>query len=71
MKMPNPTKDDVEDPTFNAVWDVIRTWDVNVSGYYDGYCRANGSHVMLILNEIRKRQQEYYEEKGLYKATIK
>jgi hypothetical protein len=52
--MPNPTDADLESPLFEAIWAVIKTWDVNVPAYYDGYCGANGSHVKLILNSIER-----------------
>ena len=51
--MPSPTDGDLESPQFNAIWSVIKTWDVNVPEYYELYCGANGSHVMLILNALR------------------
>lgn len=50
--MPNPTEADLESQVFNAIWDVIKSWDVNVPGYYRGYCGANGSHVKLILDKL-------------------
>lgn len=54
-EMPNPTPEQVEhDPTFQAIWNVIKTWDVNAPEYYFGYCGANGSHVALILNALEK-----------------
>jgi len=52
--MPSPTAIDLVSPEFNAIWEVIKSWDVNVPKYYDGYCGANGSHVMLILNALGK-----------------
>ena len=52
--MPNPTNEDLEDPKFNVIWDVIKSWDVEVPEYYSGYCGSNGSHVMLILEALRK-----------------
>src|SRR6266851_1141715 len=52
--MPNPTFEQLHDPTFEAIWDVIKTWDVNVPEYYQGYCGANGSHVVLILNALKE-----------------
>jgi hypothetical protein len=52
--MPGPTADDLLDPEFNAIWEVIKSWDVNVPDAYDGYCGANGSHVMIILNALRR-----------------
>ncbi len=54
VAMPNPTPEQVNDPLFLAIWEVIKTWDVNVPEYYVGYCGANGSHVMLIYNELIK-----------------
>ena len=52
--MPNPTEEDLNSPAFEAIWNVIKTWDVNVPEYYVGYCGANGSHVMLILNALNQ-----------------
>lgn len=52
--MPNPTQEDLDSPLFEAIWAVIKTWDVNVPAYYEGYCGANGSHVKLILNSIER-----------------
>jgi hypothetical protein len=54
--MPNPTADDLLSPEFEAVWQAIKSWDVNVPKYYSGYCGATGSHVMLILNALRAVQ---------------
>jgi hypothetical protein len=51
--MPNPTPADLADPVFEAIWQAIKTWDVNSPAHYVGYCGANGSHVMLILAAIR------------------
>ena len=51
--MPNPTFEQLSDPAFEAIWNVIKTWDVNVPEYYQGYCGANGSHVVLILNALK------------------
>jgi hypothetical protein len=53
-EMPNPTPDQVEnDPAFQAIWQTIKSWDVNAPEYYQGYCGANGSHVALILNALQ------------------
>jgi hypothetical protein len=53
-EMPNPTPEQVKnDPAFQAIWQVIKTWDVNAPEYYFGYCGANGSHVALILNALQ------------------
>lgn len=52
--MPNPTPEQIDDPVFLAIWEVIKHWDVNVPEYYSGYCGATGSHVMLIFNAIHQ-----------------
>lgn len=52
--MPDPTPEQVEnDPLFQAIWQVIKSWDVNAPEYYQGYCGATGSHVALILNALQ------------------
>jgi hypothetical protein len=60
-EMPNPTEKDLMNPVFNAIWGVIKNWDVNVPTHYHGYTGASGSHVMLILNGMR----EYFKANGL------
>ena len=52
-QLPNPTEEELKSDLFNAIWNVIKTWDVNVPEYYEGYCSANGSHVKLILDAIK------------------
>jgi hypothetical protein len=52
VDMPNPTPEQLASPEFEAIWHVIRSWDVNVPEFYEGYCGANGSHVALILNAL-------------------
>lgn len=56
--MPNPTIEDQQDPSFEAIWTTIKKWDVNVPDHYNGYCGANGSHVMLILNALRRIKED-------------
>jgi len=53
--MPNPTfKMLNDDPIFDAIWEVIKDWDINVPEYYHGYSGATGSHVTLIYQAIMK-----------------
>ncbi|MGY2258150.1 hypothetical protein [Pseudomonas sp. SDO55104_S430] len=52
LEMPNPTEADLASPEFEAIWQVIKSWDVNVPTHYEGYCGANGSHVKMILNAL-------------------
>lgn len=50
----NPTPAQLASPEFEAVWQVIRTWDINVPGY-DGkgmYSGAMGNHVVQILKAL-------------------
>jgi dihydrofolate reductase len=51
-EMPNPTEQDLADPIFEAIWQTIKGWDVNVPTHYAGYCGANGSHVKMILDSV-------------------
>lgn len=53
--MPNPTPEMLkDDPIFDAIWEVIKDWDINVPEYYSGYSGGNGSHVTLIYQAIMK-----------------
>jgi hypothetical protein len=52
-KMPNPTPEEMASPQFEAIWNIIKTWDINVPEYYNGYAGGNGSHVKLILDELK------------------
>ena len=53
-EMPSPTQKQLDSPEFEAIWRVIKSWDVNVPEFYDGYCGANGSHVVLILESLKQ-----------------
>jgi hypothetical protein len=50
--MPDPTDEMLASPQFEAIWSVIKSWDVNVPEAYSGYCGANGSHVAMILRAL-------------------
>lgn len=52
QEMPNPSPADLEHNLFDALYQAIKTWDVEVPEFHDGYCAANGSHVKLILNGL-------------------
>jgi hypothetical protein len=51
---PDPTPEMLETPRFNAVWECIKTWDINVPGAYAGYTTATGNHVRAILDALAK-----------------
>lgn len=51
----DPTEEDLKDPKFNAIWNTIKTWDINVPEIDDDlYSKATGNHVMAILNGLKK-----------------
>lgn len=57
-EMPSPNKEEIESDLFNAIWEVMKDWDINVPEYYSGYTSGNGSHVKLILDSIKKSQRD-------------
>ncbi len=51
----SPTPEEITTPAFNAIWDVIKTWDINVPSEYRGYSGATGNHVCAILDTLKMR----------------
>lgn len=49
---PDPTPEMLATPEFNAVWQCIKRWDINVPDVYGGYCGATGNHVRAILDAL-------------------
>lgn len=49
---PDPTPDMLKSPQFEAVWQCIKRWDINVPDVYFGYCGATGNHVRAILDAL-------------------
>jgi len=49
---PDPTPEMLDDPRFNAIWNCIKSWDINVPGVHEGYCEATGNHVRAILDAL-------------------
>jgi hypothetical protein len=41
------------DPLFNAIWNVIKNWDISVPHIYVGYCGATGNHARVIYDAIK------------------
>jgi hypothetical protein len=54
-KWPDPTPEQLNNPVFEAIWQAIKTWDINVPDAYSGYCGATGNHVAAILKAINTR----------------
>ncbi len=52
-KWPDPKPEDLNDITFNRIWDCIKKWDIAVPEVYGGYCGATGNHVIAIMNAIK------------------
>lgn len=48
--LPDPTEDDFNDPWFDAIWEVIKGWDIDTG---DGPQGATGNHVRAILRAVR------------------
>lgn len=51
-KWKDPTPEMRADPLFDKIWQVIKTWDINVPNVYRGYCGATGNHVAAIYEGI-------------------
>ena len=49
---PDPTPEMLATPEFEAVWQCIKRWDINVPDVYGGYCGATGNHVRAILDAL-------------------
>ena len=48
----DPTPEQLQSPVFEAIWQTIKTWDINVPKHYHGYCGATGNHVAAIMNAL-------------------
>ena len=51
----DPTPEMLEDPDFEKIWQVIKSWDINVPSAYAGYCGATGNHVRAILDALQAK----------------
>ena len=51
----DPTPEELDTPEFNAIWELIKNWDINVPEVYDGYCSSTGNHVVAILDALSKK----------------
>lgn len=52
-KWRDPTESELESAEFNAVWEAIKRWDVNVPDIYEGYMGSCGNHVTVILGALK------------------
>ena len=51
IEFENPTSDMVGSPEFNAVWDLIKSWEIKIPGFDSK--NADGTHVKVILDAIK------------------
>jgi DNA-directed RNA polymerase subunit RPC12/RpoP len=49
----DPTPEMLADPLWNAVWEEIKHWDINVPSRYNGYMNATGNHATAIFKAIK------------------
>jgi hypothetical protein len=49
---PGPTSEMLKSPEFEAIWQCIKKWEINVPNAYAGYCGATGNHVRAILDAL-------------------
>lgn len=57
----DPTPEMTIDPLWNAIWDELKTWDINVPTEYVGYMGATGNHVTAIYLAIADQMERRFE----------
>ena len=58
MAYRDPKIEETELPLFEAIWDVIKNWDINVPNEYAGYCNATGNHVCAIMDAVNAQTKQ-------------
>lgn len=52
--LPSPSKDEINSPEFEAIFQLIKKWDIQVPEQdIKGYSSGNGSHVKMILDVLK------------------
>jgi hypothetical protein len=51
----DPSAEMYADPLWLAIWNEIKTWDINVPTEYAGYMSATGNHVTAIFLAMREQ----------------
>jgi hypothetical protein len=51
-RWPDPPPEMLATREFEAVWQAIKSWDINVPDAYSGYMGATGNHVRAILDAL-------------------
>ena len=52
MPYRDPKPEELNCPLFNAIWETIKGWDINVPDQYEGYTTASGNHVCAIMDAV-------------------
>ncbi len=55
INWPDPTQDMLKTPEFEAIWECIKDWDINVPKAYEGYTTATGNHARAIIDALKKK----------------
>lgn len=68
----DPPSELLNDPTFEAIWQAIKTWDINVPAAYGGYCGATGNHVYAIHRALARLSPPQQPDPGdsLYEECL-
>ncbi len=59
----DPEDRDLMNDDFLAIWEAIKTWDINVPEAYKGYCGATGNHCIHIMQALGLKTTK--ERKGM------
>lgn len=69
--MPDPTDEMLASPQFEAIWNVIKSWDVNVPEAYSGYCGANGLRNTATRTPRDLRRSRLMRSDGMSTASVR
>jgi hypothetical protein len=50
----SPSDEMLQDILWNAIWEAIKGWDINVPDEYEGYMGATGNHATTIYKNIER-----------------
>ena len=49
----DPTPEELETPEFNALWELMKAWDICTTGNYDSYSNTTGNHIVAVLDALK------------------
>lgn len=56
----DPTPKMLKNPAWNAIYEEIKDWDINIPSEYAGYCAATGNHATAIFNALGDATKDNY-----------